>query len=117
MAEVTVLSDIQSKEKCTELENYWKSRLEKQEKEASDILKECQAISEYNIIQSELEKMNSSYSNVQNKLYRLIKELKEKETLKNEVNKLLNEKQTYETTILRCQETINILKEDLRIRS
>ncbi|KAK9878725.1 hypothetical protein WA026_023602 [Henosepilachna vigintioctopunctata] len=143
MNEIKVLSDILCKEKCTELESYWKHKMEKKEEESAAILKECQAISEYNIIESEVEKNNyklkfetkikkfnelerkydavylnykqlqASYSNAQNKLYRMIKELKDKERMKNEINKLLTEKQTYETTILRCQNTIEILKRRL----
>ncbi|KRT80323.1 hypothetical protein AMK59_8447, partial [Oryctes borbonicus] len=43
-------------EKLEEIENKWKIKLEEQIKESDEILKECQAISEYNIIQCELEK-------------------------------------------------------------
>ncbi|XP_025835042.1 hyaluronan-mediated motility receptor-like [Agrilus planipennis] len=50
------LSEIQMKERCQEIEFNFKVRLEQQQKEADAILKECQAISEYNIIQCEIEK-------------------------------------------------------------
>ncbi|GJQ83134.1 hypothetical protein Trydic_g15371 [Trypoxylus dichotomus] len=43
-------------EKLEEVENKWRIKLEEQTKESDAILKECQAISEYNIIQCEVEK-------------------------------------------------------------
>lgn len=46
------------KRKIEELEDVWRQKLEDQEKQSDAILKECQAISEYNIIQCELEKNN-----------------------------------------------------------
>lgn len=54
--EANILADMQMQEKLQDLEINWKAKLEKQEKDAEQILKECQAISEYNIIQGEIEK-------------------------------------------------------------
>ncbi|XP_045479550.1 hyaluronan-mediated motility receptor-like [Harmonia axyridis] len=144
MREIKIISEIQATEKCSELENFWKSKLESKENESNAILKECQAISEYSIIQSEIEKneykskfeqttnkynilekkyddvylkykkLQSSFSEAQNKLYRLMKEIREKEVIKNQLNQLLLEKQTYEAAISRSQDTVNILKNRLK---
>lgn len=54
--EAFLLSEMQTEEKIKEIEYLWAERLKRQETEASEILKECQAISEYTIIQSEVEK-------------------------------------------------------------
>ncbi|CAG9819700.1 unnamed protein product [Phaedon cochleariae] len=43
-------------QKLQEVELDWKSKLENQQKESAAILKECQAISEYSIIECEIEK-------------------------------------------------------------
>lgn len=43
-------------EKLKQIESEWKLKLENHEKESAAILKECQAISEYSIIQCEVEK-------------------------------------------------------------
>ncbi|XP_044750001.1 hyaluronan mediated motility receptor-like isoform X2 [Coccinella septempunctata] len=144
MNEIKLISEIQASEKCSELENYWKKKLENKEKESNEILKECQAISEYNIIQSEIEKnaykskfeesamkykvlekkyddvylkyrkLQSSYSDAQTKLYRLIKEMRDKEAFRDQINQMIVEKQTYQLTISRCQQTIDILKDRLK---
>lgn len=50
----SVMKEMNEKLRQTEID--WKLKLENQEKESEQILKECQAISEYNIIQCELEK-------------------------------------------------------------
>lgn len=144
MNEIKLISEIQCAEKCSELENYWRKKLENKEQESQEILKECQAISEYNIIQSEIEKnkyksmfeenskkynilekkyddvymkykkLQSSFSDAQNKLYRLIKELREKKEQCDKVDQLLLEQQKFHTTISRCQQTIDILTNRLK---
>lgn len=54
--EANILREMQMNEKCNEIEATWKLTLERQTKNSEQILKECQAISEYNIIQCEVEK-------------------------------------------------------------
>lgn len=54
--EANILADIQMKQRIEDVEVCYKIKLEAQEKESEQILKECQAISEYNIIQCEVEK-------------------------------------------------------------
>ncbi|KAJ8945068.1 hypothetical protein NQ318_005248 [Aromia moschata] len=49
-------TEVQLKEKLDELETAWRIKLGNQEKQAEAILKECQAISEYAVIQCEIEK-------------------------------------------------------------
>lgn len=56
LKEANLLSEIQMRERVDEIETNWKLKLEKQQKESDEILKECQAISEYNIFQCVLEK-------------------------------------------------------------
>ncbi|KAG5887967.1 hypothetical protein JTB14_035042 [Gonioctena quinquepunctata] len=51
-----LITEIELKEKLNEVETDWRNKLTIQEKEAEAILKECQAISEYSIIQCEIEK-------------------------------------------------------------
>lgn len=50
------LVEIQTEETCKEIERNWELKMEEQEKKSSDILKECQSIAEFNIIQCEVEK-------------------------------------------------------------
>ncbi|XP_031339748.1 hyaluronan mediated motility receptor-like isoform X2 [Photinus pyralis] len=59
--EATILTEIQTREKCETIESSWKAKVEEVQLEADAILKECQAIAEYNIIQSEIEKNKVSY--------------------------------------------------------
>lgn len=54
--EANILADIQMKQRIEDVEICYKIKLEAQAKESEQILKECQAISEYNIIQCEVEK-------------------------------------------------------------
>lgn len=54
--EAKILNEMQTKQRIDDVESIYKVKLELQEKEAEQILKECQAISEYNIIQCEVEK-------------------------------------------------------------
>nr|XP_023014708.1 interaptin [Leptinotarsa decemlineata] len=54
--ESNLITEDELKGKLTKVETNWKNKLTTQEKEAEAILKECQAISEYNIIQCEIEK-------------------------------------------------------------
>lgn len=54
--EANILAEIQMKQRLEDVDISWKMKLHAQQKEAEQILKECQAISEYNIIQCEVEK-------------------------------------------------------------
>lgn len=55
-SEIKILTEMQCSEKCKDIEETWKMKLMEHEKRSEAILKECQTISEYNIIQCELEK-------------------------------------------------------------
>ncbi|XP_050315134.1 uncharacterized protein LOC126749484 isoform X2 [Anthonomus grandis grandis] len=78
------------KEKLEKLEQHWKEKLENKEAESAAILKECQEISEYSIIQCELEKKEIQ------KL--LDKEKMSGEALKIKYDKLLESKQELEAS-------------------
>ncbi|KAF2880219.1 hypothetical protein ILUMI_25955 [Ignelater luminosus] len=54
--EAKVLAEMQMKEKCNDIEMNWKLKLDEAKLESDAILKECQAIAEYSIIQTEVEK-------------------------------------------------------------
>ncbi|KAK5643594.1 hypothetical protein RI129_007439 [Pyrocoelia pectoralis] len=71
--EATILTEIQTREKCDAIELRWKTRVEEVRLEADAILRECQAIAEYNVIQSEIEKNKV--------LYELSEEKKKTDTL------------------------------------
>lgn len=103
--ELNVLTEMQMKEKVHEVENIWKVKLEAQELESEAILKECQAISEYNIIQSEIEK--NSFKNKFEEIKKSFEPLEER-------NKLLEtEKRAYQLSITTFRETIEVLKNRL----
>lgn len=114
--------------------------MQEKEKESEEILKECQAISEYSIIQCELEKkaientlekITEEYCNLQeqhkqlisssenlgslektidNRINQLTKIIDEKEE---EIRKLSLEIKTYDLTINNAQVTIEVLKNRL----
>lgn len=89
--EAEILSEMQFNEKLKEIEVGWKIKLEDQEKQSDQILKECQAISEYNIIQSEVEKnqIKSELTKKSKELEEIISEKKEFEKQQTELkNKL-----------------------------
>lgn len=89
-------------DKIQDIENKWKTKLEQQLKESDEILKECQAISEYNIIQCELEKNDAKHL-----LAERLNELEEEKelskkylTLKNEIENLYTQlKLEHENTL------------------
>ncbi|KAJ8982706.1 hypothetical protein NQ317_004513 [Molorchus minor] len=67
---LNLYTERQLNEKIKKVEVTWDTKLKNQLKESDAILKECQAISEYSIIQCELEK-----SKVKNELIEKTKEL------------------------------------------
>ncbi|XP_068906364.1 hyaluronan mediated motility receptor-like isoform X2 [Tenebrio molitor] len=110
--DVNVLTELQMKEKIQEIEVGWKLELMKKEKEHEAILKECQEISEYNIIQSELEKNEiKALLSEKEQSYEAV-EIK-REQLEEEVNNLKNEKHAYELSISTFRDTIEVLKRRL----
>ncbi|XP_060530747.1 putative leucine-rich repeat-containing protein DDB_G0290503 [Cylas formicarius] len=123
-----------------EIENTWKKKLLNQEIVSTAILKECQAISEYNIIQCELEKkeveksldvVTRNYEDLQKQclkyretescfmereveLKNKIEELTSKlEDRKREMKNLQREIKAYQITINNSQVTIEVLKKRL----
>ncbi|RZC39017.1 hypothetical protein BDFB_001127 [Asbolus verrucosus] len=117
--EVSLLTEMQTKEKIDEIEASWKLKLEAKEKESEAILKECQEISEYNIIQSEIEKNQLKVSlSEKEKMYdELVEKYNVLETDRNkmneEVNNLKSEKHAYELSITTFRDTIEVLKKRL----
>lgn len=88
-AETITLLDIQMKEKCNEIERNCEIKLNESEENNNAILKECQAIAEYNVIECEVEKNKALYElgQVQKKLQEIQSEnikLKEKYATVNE---------------------------------
>ncbi|KAI4462558.1 hyaluronan mediated motility receptor [Holotrichia oblita] len=81
-------------EKIEDIENKWKIKLEQQIKESDEILKECQAISEYNIIQCELEKNDAKRI-----LLERLNELEETKELNNKYLLLKNEMENLYTQL------------------
>lgn len=103
--EANILADMQMQEKLEDLQMNWKTKLEKQEKDAEQILKECQAISEYNIIQGELEK-NQIKSELKQKI-------KEYEEIEKEKTTVVSKCKEAEITVSELQKKINGLMEEL----
>lgn len=95
--EANILAEIQTKQRIEDVEICYKLKLEAQEKESEQILKECQAISEYNIIQCEVEKNHTK------------NELKEKEE---ECKNLIDERNRIEEKYSTCQNKFSKLQED-----
>lgn len=103
--EANILAEMQMNEKLQDIEIQWKSKLEKQEKNAEQILKECQAISEYNIIQSELEK-NTIKNELQEKM-------KQYEHLENEKSLVTAKCKQLGVTVTELQTQLNNIIREL----
>ncbi|CAH0561234.1 unnamed protein product [Brassicogethes aeneus] len=84
--DVNILIEMQTKEKLEESEAIWQEKFAEQEKQSEAILKECQAISEYSIIQCELEK-----NIIKNELTDAVKEKTMIEEKCEEINKNYDE--------------------------
>lgn len=91
--------------KITELENVFENKLKTQQKESDAILKECQTISEYNIIQSEIEK-----NKIQTELEEKNKELN---SLQEEYEKLLDKYDTAVVSLKNMENNLNQFVVDL----
>ncbi|EFA02168.1 hyaluronan mediated motility receptor [Tribolium castaneum] len=110
--DVKLLTDLQICDKIKEVEDGWKQKLEEKQREHEAILKECQAISEYTIIQSEVEK---------NQVKKLLEEkeqshqalVKKFELLEEEVGFMKSEKHKYQLSISTFKDTIEVLKKRL----
>lgn len=135
------LVEIQMEAKLKELNQDWSLKLKSQQEKADEILKECQSISEYSIIQCELEKnelatrlkqekeelvsenilLQEIISKLKTDVSNTIKDLTEtREKLKTEENlhKTTIEQSkirehSYEITLNKTHETINMLKNRL----
>lgn len=94
--EAEILSEMQFSEKLKEIEVEWKIKLEDQEKQSDQILKECQAISEYNIIQSEVEK-NKIKSELAKKCKELEEVIMEKKDFEKQQTELKNKLEDFNT--------------------
>lgn len=91
--------------KITELENVFENKLKTQQKESDAILKECQTISEYNIIQSEIEK-----NKIQTELEGKNKEL---HSLQEKYEDLLNKYDTSVVNLKNMENNLNQIVTDL----
>ncbi|XP_017783900.1 PREDICTED: hyaluronan mediated motility receptor-like [Nicrophorus vespilloides] len=114
--EAIVLAEMQLQEKLKDVELSWKIKLEEQMKESEAILKECQAISEYNIIQCELEKKSIKLE-LDAKLEELGHLVKENADLEISCKDLELKVRDYEKTITTYNEDIKYVEQignDLR---
>ncbi|XP_044255230.1 hyaluronan-mediated motility receptor-like [Tribolium madens] len=110
--DVKCLTELQMSDKIKEIEDNWKEKLEEKQKEHEAILKECQAISEYTIIQSEVEKNQvKNLLEAKGESYREL--VKKFEILEEEVGILKCEKHKYELSISTFRDTIEVLKKRL----
>lgn len=100
-------------QKINKLENEWKNKLIVQQRQSDDILKECQAISEYNIIQCEVEKNNITKELKENaeELKRL--KLNYGETLEN-FNQLKNTYKELKKELNLKKEQLDVIKKELQ---
>ncbi|XP_063927599.1 hyaluronan mediated motility receptor-like [Zophobas morio] len=112
LKDVNVLTELQMNEKVQEVEARWRQKLENKEKESEAILKECQEISEYNIIQCEIEK-NQAMTKLEETEKCLQDAVAKIEKLEQEIGTLKTEKHAYELSITTFKVTIEVLKKRL----
>lgn len=132
------LMDIQMEEKCKEIEMDCSQQLKQNKEKSEEILRECQAISEYSIIQCELEKkeiekqlreelrrfeseniklqeiickLKSEMSGIIIELNETRNELgKERQVHENDLVRSRIEKHSYQVTLSKTHETMDLLK-------
>ncbi|KAJ8910288.1 hypothetical protein NQ315_014963 [Exocentrus adspersus] len=115
--QVKQAEEYQLKIKLEEMENSWKKKLEVQQEQSDAILKECQTISEYNIIQCELEKkatettFSQKIEQLESQILRYKEVFVDYENLKQKYSEL---ERTFSISVKELQKTNNCLNSGLR---